>query len=204
MDMHIEDITTALAALGLEIPAGTIRRWAAEGLIPAPLRVQNPVGRGRLSDWPDAAVEESACVWALRHLNTKVATPTVAVIRKVKELVPVVYDAPWELRVWGVARDGRRGIYLWSPELHPHLMLWVITREKARHRWPIIKPALVTMVWTREDAPEGARSARFEGVKLEYADENGLRIRQKGGTRSGLELLTDERDDYEKQTKLQK
>ena len=40
--MNIDDITAARCADGLEIPAGTIRRWSAEGRIAAPIRVQNP------------------------------------------------------------------------------------------------------------------------------------------------------------------
>lgn len=135
-------------------------------------------------------------MWALRHLNTKVAAPTVDTIIQVKRLVPQVYDAPWELRTWAVAPDGRRGIYLGSPEIHPHLLLWVITVEKVRHRWPIVKPARVTIVWTREVAPDGTRKMRFEGMALEEADANGLRITQKAGTPSGMELIIDEAKDF--------
>ena len=191
--MNIEAITQKLRALGVTVPAGTIRRWSAEGLVPAPQRVQNPAGRGRLSDWPEATVEEAAAVWALRHLNTKVAAPTVDVITRVKRLVPQVYDAPWELRAWAITPDGRRGIYLASAELHPHLVLWVITLEKVRHGWPIVKPARLTVVWIRGVNPDGTRLMRFEGMALEEADENGLRITQKAGTRTGIELLMDER-----------
>ncbi len=195
--MNIVDVTDKLRTLGVTIPAGTIRRWSAEGLLPAPQRVQNPAGRGRLSDWPDATVEEAAAVWALRHLNTKVAAPTVDVIVQVKRLVSLVYDAPWELRTWAVAPDGKRGIYLGSPALHPHLLLWVITVEKVRHYWPIVKPARVTMVWTREVAPDGTRAMRFEGITLAEADADGFRITQKAGTRTGMELILDEKEDVE-------
>ncbi len=191
--MNIESVTDKLRALGLMIPAGTIRRWSAEGLIPPPLRVQNPDGRGWLSDWPEATVEEAAAVWAVRHLNTKVAAPTVDVIKEVKRLVPQVYEAPWELRTWAVAPDGKRGIYLGSAELHPHLLLWVITIEKVRRNWPIVKPARVTVILTREVNPDGTRSNRFEGIALESANENGLRITQKASSRTGLELLIDEK-----------
>ncbi len=191
--MNIESVKDKLRALGVTIPTGTIRRWSAEGLIPPPLRVQNPDGRGWLSDWPEATVEEAAAVWAVRHLNTKVAAPTVDVIKEVKRLVPQVYEAPWELRTWAVAPDGKRGIYLGSAELHPHLLLWVITIEKVRRNWPIVKPARVTVILTREVNPDGTRSNRFEGIALESANENGLRITQKASSRTGLELLIDEK-----------
>ena len=66
--MRLEEIQKQLEALGLNIPAGTLRRWASESLIPSPERYQNPVGRGWLSDWPDETLPETLTVHLLKDV----------------------------------------------------------------------------------------------------------------------------------------
>jgi len=66
--MRLEEIQKQLEALGLNIPAGTLRRWASEGLIPNPKRYQNPEGRGWLSDWPDETLPETLTVHLLKDV----------------------------------------------------------------------------------------------------------------------------------------
>lgn len=67
--MRLEEIQKQLEALGLNIPAGTLRRWASEGLIPNPKRYQNPEGRGWLSDWPDETLPEVLTVQILKDIQ---------------------------------------------------------------------------------------------------------------------------------------
>lgn len=175
--MNIEEIITRLHTLGVDIPPGTLRRWAAEGLISAPQRTQNPHGRGRLSDWPETTVEEAAACWALRHFNTRWATPTVDAIKRTRRLVGKLRETPFDILKAGLKPDGNRAMFFFSYELHPLIVLWVTTVEKARHGWPIQKPAQVTFAWTIEGTPQaGTLKHTLVGVTLEAADRDVLQI----------------------------
>jgi len=175
--MNIEDITTRLHSLGVDIPPGTLRRWAAEGLISPPQRTQNPHGRGRLSDWPEASVEEAAACWALRHFNTRWATPTVDAIKRTRRLVGKLRDTPFDILKAGLKPDGSRAMFFFSYELHPLIVLWVTAVEKARRGWHIQKPAQVTFAWTIEGTPQaGTLKHTLVGVTLEAADRDVLQI----------------------------
>ncbi|MGZ4883652.1 MAG: MerR family transcriptional regulator [Halobacteriota archaeon] len=170
--MDITAVTDRLRALGVTIPTGTLRRWAAEGLISAPTRTQNPHGRGRLSDWPEPVVEEAAACWALRHLNTTWAVPSNDNIKRVRSLAHKLYETPTDILTAVVRPDGTRGVCFFSYELHPLIVLWATTVEKARHGWPILKPACVTFEWTIEGTPlEGTLKTTLVRVRLEESDD---------------------------------
>ncbi|MGZ4946858.1 MAG: hypothetical protein ACXV5N_10795 [Halobacteriota archaeon] len=185
--MNIDTVTAKLRTLGLTIPPGTLRRWAAEGLINAPARVQNPKGRGRLSDWPDSVVEEAAACWVLRHLDMRWAKPTVENIKRVRSLVPQLYETPVGLWKHGVLPDGRRGMFLFSYELHPLAISWAVTVEKVRHNWRILKPARVTFSWTVEGTPrDKTLKLTLVDVTLAEADRDFLEVHS---TRTDVDQL---------------
>ena len=139
--MNIKEFTDRLHRLGIDVPAGTLRRWAAEGLVTAPQRVQNPAGRGRLSDWPETSVEEAAACWAVRHLTTRGASPNVETLQRVRLLSRKLYETPFGIIRGDVKPDGTRGLFLFSSELHPLVGNWAVTVEKVRRGWPVLKPA---------------------------------------------------------------
>ncbi len=171
--MDVDAVIDNLRALGITIPAGTLRRWAAEGLISGPKRSQNPHGRGRLSDWPEASVEEAAACWALRHLNTVWAVPSNDNIKRVRSFAHRLYETPIGIMAGAVKPDGTRGMCFFSYELHPLIVLWATTVEKARHGWPILRPARVTFEWTIEGTPrEGTFKKKLVDVNLEKSDDD--------------------------------
>ncbi len=175
--MNIEEFTDRLRRLGIDVPAGTLRRWAAEGLITAPKRIQNPEGRGRLSDWPETSVEEAAACWAVRHLTTRGAPPTIETIRKVRLLSYTLYERPFDIIRGDVKSDGTRSLYLFSSALHPLVINWAVTVEKVRRAWPVLKPARLTFRWTIEGREhEGTLKNTLAGITLEQADRNSVSI----------------------------
>lgn len=175
--MNIEELSDKLRSLGITVPSGTLRRWAAEGLISAPKRIQNPEGRGRLSDWPEASVEEAAACWAVRHLTTRGAPPSVETIREVRFLSRTLYERPFGIITGDVRPDGTRGLYLFSSALHPLVINWAVTVEKVRRAWPVLKPARLTFRWTIEGRQhEGTFKATYVDAKLEPSDRNTVSI----------------------------
>jgi hypothetical protein len=191
VSMNIEEFTARLRKLGLDIPAGTLRRWAAEGLISPPQRTQNPHGRGRLSNWPEATLEEAAACWAVRHFNTRWATPTTDAIRQTRQLAEKIRETPFDVLKAEIKPDGSRGMFFFSYEMHPLVVLWVTAVEKARQGWAIQKPALVTFDWTIEGTPQaGTLKVTLVGVTLEAADKDVLQIKTK---RIDLDQIKQER-----------
>ncbi len=185
--MNIKTVTDKLSVLGLTIPAGTLRRWAAEGIVSAPRRTPNPRGRGRLSDWPDKVVEEAAACWVLRHLGMRWAKPTVENIKRVRALVHQLYQSPIGLWKPGVLPDGRRGMFLFSYELHPLAVSWAVTIEKVRHNWRILKPARVTFSWTVEGTTlDRTLKLTLADVAVNDADRDTLEVHS---TRTDIDRL---------------
>lgn len=175
--MNIEEFTDRLHRLGIDVPAGTLRRWAAEGLVTAPRRVQNPAGRGRLSDWPETSVEEAAACWAVRHLTTRGAAPNVETMQRVRLLSRKLSETPFGIITGDVKPDGTRGLFLFSSALHPLVVNWAVTVEKVRRGWPVLKPARLTFRWTVAGTPhEGTLKTALVDATLEPADRNSVSI----------------------------
>ncbi len=103
-------LVTRLKELGISTKIDKLRRWSKQGLIPGyeiyyqPKRrrlgrPENPAkakkeGRiienarlGRVSKWPEEALEEAAAVWAVRHINTDVKRDGIKVTAEVSELI---------------------------------------------------------------------------------------------------------------------
>ena len=67
--MNLEQFQSRLCKLGADIPQGTLKRWAYEGLIPRPHRYRKGKGggRGRAASWNRAAIGDAAALWAIRN-----------------------------------------------------------------------------------------------------------------------------------------
>jgi hypothetical protein len=94
--MRIEELVDSLRKLeGISVPVGTIKRWAyTEGTIcdkpPQPIQK----GRGRASNWPEAALEEAAAVWAVRHYGTNTRRLSPEVVKYVNAVADHLYMSP--------------------------------------------------------------------------------------------------------------
>jgi hypothetical protein len=60
MPLSPKDLERRLVELGVEVPRGTIRRWASQGLIPS------PVGNTAAARWPDDTPERVVAIAKLR------------------------------------------------------------------------------------------------------------------------------------------
>jgi hypothetical protein len=94
--MRINELVKSLKKLGeIDVPEGTIKRWAyTERTIrdTPPQPVQK--GRGKASNWPEAALEEAAAVWAVRHYAKNTARLSPQVIKYVNEVANHLYMSP--------------------------------------------------------------------------------------------------------------
>ena len=74
ISVTMDELREKLKNSEFDIPSGTIRRWASEGLISSPEKYQNPNGRGWLYNWPDVCHPEIATVAILKEsLRLKMA-----------------------------------------------------------------------------------------------------------------------------------
>lgn len=99
--MKFEELQSKLKELDVIIPAGTIRRWAAEGIIKPPTRRSKSKGEGRgsVSDWSQQTLEEIAAVWAVKRYGTA-SRDVAGVVRTAKMWAEIFYDDPisWKQR----------------------------------------------------------------------------------------------------------
>jgi hypothetical protein len=94
--MRINELLKSLKELGgIAVPEGTVKRWAyTEQTIrdTPPQPVQK--GRGKASNWPEAALEEAAAVWAVRHYAKNTTRLSPHVIKYVNEVADHLYMSP--------------------------------------------------------------------------------------------------------------
>lgn len=159
--MDIEELKRRLLLSSIDIAEPTLRRWAAEGIIASPRRHSKGKGggRGRVSDWPHAAVEEAAACWYLRHEKRTRMPPSVTVLKEVKAIAERLYESPMDEP------------YFEYPDLYALTVNWVCAIEKVRHGWPFLQPARVTLYWSCWGG-EGAsrRTSHLSDVTVEHAD----------------------------------
>jgi len=95
--MDIDNLTTKLQGLGIDIAPGTIRRWAHEGLIASPPRYakQAKKGRGGPSNWSEKDLQEIAAVWSVRYLDSEHAVHSKSHIERARTLAQRFYAHPY-------------------------------------------------------------------------------------------------------------
>jgi hypothetical protein len=187
--------------LGIEIPKGTLRRWAFENLIPSSKPKGQKGRRGRFVSWPQDTVEQATAVYVLR--NTKIPwakttretllaaksvvdrfyalisdfceTENQSVLRKFNELLKPIESA------FFAAPEGKGYMY-GGVTLNPLVVTWITTLEKVRHNRPVFEPATVVFNWNWHVVLEGGEELlkkKYDGVSFEPSD--GDTIRRHGG-----------------------
>jgi|GEM_PF-1525690 len=176
--------------LGFELPEGTLRRWAAEGVISAPQR--RSMGRGgSFSHWGGDVPAEAAGVYVLRGGEKRRKTPRATVIKKIQEVAFGIYTHPFVVLSLADDTPDEEDPHLEAvtfelecpPYAEPFLLPYLIATEKARHRWPLERPAIVLFEWAesargrctaeeREEMPKTAErfASSRELLRVSVAD----------------------------------
>lgn len=169
----LEVISKAKELTGEAIPAGTVRRWASEGLVPTPTKVPitGPSG-GMRGDWPEESAAEVAATW--RTLRGKWLHPTREAVRVARMAALEIGEKPQgfiDLLSDGTASDGTKGAFL-GGELQSVIVTWGVAREKVMAGWPLDKPAAVAHRWLVEPGPDPKYS--YLGVELKESKQDTL------------------------------
>lgn len=164
------DVQSTLEKVGISIPSPTLRYWASQGLIPSPTTIQNPKGRGRIGDWPEDTPGEAAAVWAIRNMGTGHVRATTegikearAAARELMRHFETSTDLPQQERHENP--DGTEAEYLYSYDLHPLIVRWIVAYHKGMNEIPISVPMIVRYLWKGEE---------FHGVELISSDRDRL------------------------------
>ena len=178
--MNNEELGARLKKLEIDVPKGTLRRWASEGLITGPERYGEAGKRGLFANWPEESFEEAVACWALRN-NTKWGKPSKDTIKTVRSFAKHFYENLSEMDILFLAEKGRDLEEQDSLQLYPLVVKWITAVEKVRHTkrtgsfWPITKPARVAITLvTREE--EHRRIYRIKNISLKEAKEDDVAI----------------------------
>ncbi|MGZ4864520.1 MAG: hypothetical protein ACXV5H_04765 [Halobacteriota archaeon] len=93
--MKAEELQSELKQIGIDVPMGTLGRWAHEDLISGPRRYTEPGKRGHFADWPEASLEETAACWVVRHSDPVWGPPSKAHIKGIREAAHELWKMPW-------------------------------------------------------------------------------------------------------------
>jgi len=183
--MEFEELQVRLRQVGVVVKDGTLRRWATTDLIDGPKRFSKQRRRGQFWDWPEQSVEDAAAVWALKNLDTYWANPNHDTIRRVKNKAKELHELYTRHltldKLQGdeyrkdVTPEGETGTFVHSYDLHPLIILWIITVEKVRHKAAVEEKRLLTFCWMKQTV-QGQAKLTFRGVKLEKSDQNELKL----------------------------
>lgn len=94
--MDHEQLAERLQELQIQLPIGTLRRWAAEGLIEGPKRGSRPSRRGRFGDWPEKSLEDAVATWMVRHTDPVSGPPSKKYLLNIKKVAEELQVAPWK------------------------------------------------------------------------------------------------------------
>lgn len=189
--MDSDELVSQLHNLGFDVPKGTLRRWASEGLIKGPAPVGRKGKRGRFMSWPSETVEQAAAIYVIRDCYGP--KKKIRSLLAVKELVDRFYaivnefrekEDPQILKKFdkllepGKLADGTKGYIYGSPEIHPLFVMYVVTLEKIRGNKPLFEPVKVVFNWNQhlisdEDGKESFK-LRYDGVSFKNSAENVL------------------------------
>jgi len=174
--MDAYELDQRLLGLGFTVKPGTLRSWTSQGIITGPERYfqDKPEGKGRYvgrrADWPEETVEDVAAYLTLKKLQRQqhrkgsakseqplhwIPKPLIPWVPKLRKFAKVWYETPFICTsLKGKVADDLRtylasiGVqcYVMFMEFDP-LMIWLLTVEKVRHKWPLDKPANVLFLW---------------------------------------------------------
>jgi hypothetical protein len=187
--MDSDELVSQLHNLGIDVPKGTLRRWASEGLIKGPAPVGRKGKRGRFMSWPLETVGQAAATHIIRNyfgpkkkiktlLEVKeLADRFYAIVNEFRETEdPRVLEKLNKLLVLGKLADGAEGYVYGSAELHPLVILYIVTLQKIRANKPLFEPIKVVFNWNQhlirdEDGRESFK-LRYDGVSFKESDQN--------------------------------
>jgi hypothetical protein len=173
--------------LDVEVPKGTLRRWAWQGLIPASKPMGRKGERGRFVSWPLETVEQAAAVYVVRHMDVRWAKTTKDALMAAKDVVDHFYatinefvetgDTNTLLRLNDFLKPAKAPLFAsdggvgWHGglALHPLVVTWIATLEKIRHNQPVYEPMSVRFNWNYHLVAEGGQEIlkiRYDGVTL--------------------------------------
>jgi hypothetical protein len=175
--------------LGVEVPKGTLRRWAHEGLIPSPQPIGRKGERGRFVSWPQETVEQAAAVYIVRKSSRLLwAKTTKDVLLATKDVVDRFYATINEFVETGDTNvlqklddllkpvksslfrsDGGTGCMIGGLALNPLVVTWIATMEKIRNEKPVYAHMRVCFHWNRHLVTEGGEEThklKYDGVTL--------------------------------------
>jgi hypothetical protein len=187
--MDSDELVSQLHSLGIDVPKGTLRRWASEGLIIGPEPVGRKGKKGRFMSWPSETVGQAAAVYVIR--GTYGPKKKIKSLLAVKELVdrfyaivnefqeaedPQVLGKLDKLLVPGQSADGRKGYVYGSSELHPLFVMYIVTLERIRGNKPLFGPITIVFSWNQhlildEDGKESFK-LRYDGVSFKKSNQN--------------------------------
>lgn len=171
--------------IGEDIPASTLRRWAAEGIISPPEVATN----GATGDWPEDTVAQIVATWRALHWLMR---PTRSDVRAAREIalehvtnpqvfadrsLKVIEPKRHEREAWlipdstGAAEVLGQG-YMLGGRLQPLVVTWGATYAKALYGWPLDKAAAVGYVY---EAHNG-ELVRLEEPRIREADMDTLAV----------------------------
>ncbi|MGB7901435.1 MAG: hypothetical protein WCG09_03220 [Halobacteriota archaeon] len=173
--------------LDVEVPKGTLRRWAWQGLIPAPKPIGRKGERGRFVSWPLETVEQAAAVYVVRHTDVRWAKTTKDALLAAKDVADHFYatinkfvetgDTNTLLKLNHFLKPAKAPLFAsdggvgWHGgfALHPLVVTWIATLEKIRHNQPVYEPMSVRFHWNYHLVIEGGQEIlkiRYDGVTL--------------------------------------
>jgi hypothetical protein len=203
--MDSDELISQLHELGMDVPKGTLRRWASEGLIKGPEPEGRKGKRGRFMSWPSKTVEQAAAIYIIR--GSYGPKKKIKSLLAVKELVDRFYAIVNEFREKenpqvlekldtmlkpGKSADGTKGYVYGSSEIHPLFIMYIVTLEKIRGNKPLFEPIKVVFSWNQhlirdEDGRESFK-LRYDGVSFKDSAENAV-SRHVGYTPEAFEKL---------------
>ena len=164
------EVLAALQGMGVTLPAGTLRYWAAEGIVPRPRRGQRAEGRGTYADWPADTVAAAYVAYHLMRGPMRMPRRLLALARQratavYPSRVPLdglsLWEAGLRLRPWVPADDPLRwvvdatwepaGAGGWDPRRRlsdeaQAVVIWRASYDVALNGWPPDEPVQVRFV----------------------------------------------------------
>jgi hypothetical protein len=189
--MDSDELVSQLHKLGINVPKGTLRRWASEGLIRGPEPMGRKGKRGRFMSWPSETVEQAAAIYVIR--GSYGPKKKIKKLLAVKELAdrfysivnefiakedPHVLEKFDELHQPASLADGTKGYVYGSSEMHPLFTMYIVTLEKIRGNKPLFEPIKVIFSWNhhlvRDEHDRKSFKLRYDGVSFENSAENAV------------------------------
>jgi len=186
-----KELQERLKETGIQsLPIGTLRRWAAEGLIERPVRETRSPKRGRFAEWPEKALEDAVATWIVRYSDPVWGPPSKDRLLKIKNVAEELLEAPWKQCRIGIRRipdepsaypafeeqgyspyvaediEGNLEYISFTP--HQLVSKWLAAVEKVRYKSPLRDSIIVVYDWII-DGPRNSMGELFDDNAFVYS-----------------------------------